>query len=77
MQGWVVHSGVPRTVEYQTNLPDYGGRSSLKEIAALATNNTSNVNTVLNGRIDIEQYRASKVFRNFGRALNCRAFDLV
>jgi hypothetical protein len=72
--GRVVHSGVQRTIEYQRNLPDHWRRRSLRGIA-LPTNNASNVYTVVNGRIDIEEYCACKVLRNFGRAFNFPAVD--
>ena len=75
-QGRVVHSGVQRTIEYQRNLPDHWGRRRLREIV-LPTNNASNVYTVVNGRIDIEEYRAGKVLRNFGRAFNFSASDVI
>jgi hypothetical protein len=63
-------------IEYQRNLADHWGRRSLREIA-LPTNNAGNVYTVVNGRIDIEEYRADKVLRNFGRAFNFPASDVI
>jgi hypothetical protein len=61
---------------FTVSLPDHWGRSSVRGIA-FRTNNASNVDTVLNGRIHLEEYRARKVLRNFGRAFNSRAFDVI
>jgi len=44
--------------------PYHWGRRSLREIAALSTNNAGNVDTVVNRRINIEEYRAGKVLKN-------------
>jgi hypothetical protein len=50
---------------------------SLREISAFTTNNAGNVDTVLNRRIDTEEYCAGKVRRSFGRAFNTRAFNVI
>jgi hypothetical protein len=68
IQGRIVHSGVQRPIEYQRNLPDHWGRSRVRGIA-LHANNAGNIDTVVNGRIHTEKYRAFKALRNVGRAL--------
>src|SRR5580765_4927286 len=65
---------VPSSIRETSRITGAGG--SLREIA-LPTNNASNVYTVVNERIDIEEYRAGKVLRNFGRAFNFPASDVI